>query len=128
DCLPDIGLLAARDDDALALICQRVADRGQLGIEELRFVDPHHFRVGRDLLEQVARAADVLRFNAHGAVRGDVVFAVAVVDAGLEDLHLAFRDLRTPQPANELFALAAEHAARDYLDPAAARPVLNVHY
>src|SRR5262249_35469394 len=41
-----------------------------------------------------------------------------VVDRGLEDLDLLPGDLRTPQPADELLALAAEHAARDHFDPA----------
>ena len=58
--------------------------------------------------------------DSHLAVRGDVVVAVAVVDLRLEDLDLLPRDLGAPQPADELFALAAEHAAGNDLDPAAA--------
>src|SRR5262249_40443966 len=41
-----------------------------------------------------------------------------VVDERLEDLDLLARDLRAPQAANELLALAAEHRAGDDLDPA----------
>jgi hypothetical protein len=37
---------------------------------------------------------------------------------GLEDLHLLPGDLRAPQPADQLLALAAEHAAGDDFDPA----------
>src|SRR6185437_14906487 len=69
-----------------------------------------------------------LRLDPHGAVRRDVVFAVAVVDPRLEDLHLAPGNLRPAQPADQLLALAAEHAAGNHFDPAAARSMLNVHF
>ena len=39
----------------------------------------------------------------------------------LEDLDLLPGDLRAPQPADQLFALAAEHAAGDDFDPAVLR-------
>ena len=53
--------------------------------------------------------------------------AVAVVDVRLEDLDLALGDLRAAQPADQLFALAAEHAAGDHFDPAGPGAVCNVH-
>jgi len=58
-------------------------------------------------------------------MRDDVILAVTVVDERLEDLHLLFRDLRAPQPADQLFALAAEHAADDDFDPPVFRPAAN---
>ena len=54
-------------------------------------------------------------------MRHDVVFAEAVVDERLEDLHFLPRDLGAAQPADQLLALAAEHAAGDDFDP----PVLG---
>ena len=72
--------------------------------------------------------ADVRRRDAHLAVRGDVVVAVAVVDLRLEDLDLLPRNLRAAQPADELFALPAEHAAGDdFNPPGPGRGVLNIH-
>jgi hypothetical protein len=58
-------------------------------------------------------------------VRDDLVRAEAVVDFGLEDLHLAFRDLGTAKPPDEFLTLPAEHAAGDHFDPPGVRPVLG---
>ena len=41
-----------------------------------------------------------------------------IVEDRLENLHLLAGDLRAAQPADQLFALAAEHAAGDDFDPA----------
>src|SRR5712692_2937175 len=51
----------------------------------------------------------------------DVVGDVAVVDPRLEDLDLLARDLGPADSADQLFALAAEHAAGDDLHPAGAQ-------
>ena len=70
-------------------------------------------------LRRAARATTRLgRRDLHLAVRDDLVLAVAVVDGGLEDLDLLPRNLRAPQPPDQLLALAAEHAAGDDFDPA----------
>src|SRR5438105_3262206 len=50
-------------------------------------------------------------------MRHDVVVGVALVNARLEDLHALACDLRAPQPADQLFALAAEHRPAYHLDP-----------
>ena len=47
-----------------------------------------------------------------------MVVGVAGVERGLEDLDLLAGDLRAAQPADQLLALAAEHAADDDFDPA----------
>src|ERR1051326_2162290 len=125
--LAEIILVQTGDDDALALIREHRGDGGQLGIEELPFVDADDFGIRLHFLEQLARAGDVFRLDLHGAVRGDVIDAVAVVDARLEDLDLALGDLRAAQPADQLLALAAEHAAGDHFDPAGAGPVSDLH-
>src|SRR2546426_6537822 len=43
---------------------------------------------------------------------------VAIVDGGLENLHLLAGDLGAAQPADQLLGLAAVHASDDDLDPA----------
>ena len=71
-----------------------------------------------------------LRFDLHVAVADDMVLAIPVIHFGLEDLDSLPRDLRAPQPSYELFALSAEHAAADHLDPseiAALRVSLLAH-
>ena len=65
-----------------------------------------------------ARAGTGLRLDPHLAVRHDVIVGVAGVDRRLEDLDLLAGDLRAAQPADQLLALAAEHAADDDFDPA----------
>ena len=103
------------------------ARRRQLGIEELSLVDADDFGVGIDPGQQLGRVFDVLRGDAHVAVRHDVIFAEAVVHQRLEGLHLLAGNLRAPQAADQLFALAAEHAAGDDFNPAVLRFSDNVH-
>ena len=45
--LPEVILVEAGDDHALALVGERVAHRRQLRVEELSLVDAHHLGVGR---------------------------------------------------------------------------------
>ena len=61
-------------------------------------------------------------------MRHDVIGRVAGIDGGLEDLHALPRDLRAAQAADQLFALAAEHAADDDFNPARRRGTDDVHY
>src|SRR6266545_1238878 len=116
--LPEIILVEAGDDDALALVGDRIDHHGQLGVEELPFVDAYDLGVGLDELEQLARAFHRDRRNPHVAVRDDVVTVVAGVDPRLENLDLLPRDLGAAEAADQLLALAAEHAADDDFDPA----------
>ena len=51
-------------------------------------------------------------------VADDVGGVVAVVDARLEEEHALAGDLRAPQPADHLLALAGEHRPADDLEPA----------
>ena len=76
---------------------------------------------------QIARGGQIHRRDAHVAVRDDVVLGIAIVDLRLEDLDLAAGDLGAAQPADELFALPAEHAADDHFDPAMAWLAHDVH-
>ena len=103
-------------------------DRRQLGVEELPLVDADDFGVAADLRQQVARRGQRCSDgNAQLAVRDDVILGVAGVDGGLEDLDPLPGDLGAAQPADQLLALAAEHAADDHFDPAAVRGSDDVH-
>ncbi len=70
--------------------------------------------------EELGAAGHVDRGDLHLAVRDDRRLGVAIVDDGLEDLDPLPGDLRAAQAADQLLALAAEHAAGDDLDPAGA--------
>src|SRR4051794_5620803 len=50
-----VVLIEARDDDALALVRERAADRGEFGVEELSFVDADDLCLRQDLIQQLAR-------------------------------------------------------------------------
>ena len=100
---------------------------GQILIEELPFVDADHFGVRLDGVEQLPRAFDRPGFNAHLAVRDDVVLRVAGIDRRFEDLDFLSGDAGAAQAADQLFALAAEHAADDDFNPALNRLSDDVH-
>ena len=51
---PEKILVEAGDNDALALVRQRVAHQGQIVVEELPLVDADNLSVRLDLLEQQA--------------------------------------------------------------------------
>jgi hypothetical protein len=57
----------------------------------------------------------------------DLIGGVPDVECRLEDLDALPRDLGTAQPADELLALAAVHAADDHFDPAVGRLAYYVH-
>jgi len=113
-----VVLIQTRDDHTFPAVRERVARGRQVRVEELPFVNPDDLGVVVDALHELVGALHALRRHTHVAVRDDVIFAVAVVDERLEDLDLLLRNLRAAQPANELLALAAEHAAGDDFDPA----------
>src|SRR5438094_323020 len=118
---PEIILIEAGDDDPLAAIRERIARPRETRVEELPLVDSDDVGVVVDAAQQLVGVADVLRRDSHVAVRDDLIFAEAVVDERLEDLNLLAGDLRATQPADQLLALAAEHAAGDDFDPAVRR-------
>ena len=123
--LAEIVLVESGHDDAFAAVRQLVDDGRQVLIEELSFVDADDLGVVLDELEQRARARDRARRNPHLAVRDDGVVRVPRVDHRLEDLHPLAGNLRAAQPADQLLALAAEHAADDDFDPALIGLVTN---
>ena len=60
-------------------------------------------------------------------VFSSLVVGVSGIDARLEDLDLLAGDLGTADAADELLALAAEHAAGDDLDPPGLAAEMSVH-
>ena len=109
----------ARGDDPLAPehhLLNRVDD---LGLEELRLVDPDDV-VPLGAAQRVADAVDRDRTHARAGVADDVRDVVAVVDPRLHDQHALARDLGAAQAPDELLALAAEHRAAHDLEPTAA--------
>ena len=117
----EVVLVEAGDNHALAPVGERVARGRQVRVEELSLVDADHLGFVGDHPHQLVGVRHVLGRDALIAMRHDMVVAEAVVENRLEDLHFLPRNLDAPQPANELFALAAEHAAGDDFDPAALR-------
>ena len=99
----------------------------QFGVEELALVDADDFGVGPHLGQQVGRRGGLFGRDAQLAVRDDVVVRVAGVHGGLEDLDALAGDLGAAQPADQLFALAAEHAAHDHFDPPRGRGPHDIH-
>jgi hypothetical protein len=122
-----IVLIQAGDDDPLAAIGERVTGRREIEVEELPFVDADHFGVVGDLQQQLVGVADGLGRDPHLAVGDDMAVAEAVVHQRLEHLHPLAGNLDPPQPADELFALPAEHAAGDHFDPPVLGLLANLH-
>ena len=107
----------ARDDPQPALD-EPVEDERDLRREELNLVHADDV-VAVDEAGDVGGVVDGDRAHPGARMADDVADVVAVVDARLDDQHPLAGDLRTPQPPDELLALAAEHRAADDLEPAA---------
>src|SRR5262249_8190990 len=78
------------------------------------------------VVEELAGAVHALGLDAHRTMRGDVRIAIPVVDDRLEDLNLLTGDLRAAKAADQLLALAAEHAAGNDFDPAVRAAATNI--
>ena len=94
-------------------------------VEKLRFVDRHDFGVGLEHAHETrprCRSAP-LRCMRPSWLDTCLSAGVALVEVRLEDLHAAARDLGAADAAQQLFALAAEHHAGNYLDGSGAGTV-----
>src|SRR5262249_29993016 len=105
-----------RHDDALALVGHALADLDDPGIEKLSFVHPDDLGPVIEALEELLARADGDGREAHIAVRHDLGLRPRV-HLGLEDLDALPGDDRAAEPADQLLALAREHAPGDDLDP-----------
>ena len=50
------------------------------------------------------------------SVAGDILYAVTIIQAGLEDLDLLLGDDGSPHPADEFLGLATKHASANDFD------------
>ena len=80
---------------------------------KLRLVNGYHLSVGLDQVQDLVGVFHGDRSQVHPIVRRDVLYAIAVVQAGFKDLHFLTRDFRAPHPPDQLFSLATEHTAAD---------------
>ena len=67
--------------------------------------------------------ADELRLHLHFTVADDMVVTESAIQLWLEDLDSLTGDLRATQPADELFALSAEHTSADHFNPTQVVPL-----
>src|SRR6185503_799898 len=88
-------------------------------VEELHFIDAEHSYPERNLGSQFFGVDDGIRIQPAIVARDDPLHIEAIVDHRLEDLRSLAGDLGAPDAADQLFALAAEHAAGYYFDPSA---------
>src|SRR5438270_10962361 len=105
------------DDDALTHVCKPHGEVDNVGTNELRFIKSDDFSAPVKARLHLGSIAHGFRANAQLAMGDDVVVRIALVDAGLENLHALAGDFGTAEAANEFFAFAAEHGTADHLDP-----------
>ena len=111
-----IILIESGDDHALPEVGHLVAHRHQFEIEELRLVDAHNLSLCVQQRANFGCRSHQFRPHLHIAVAHNVILAEAVIQPWLKDLYALFGNLGAPEPADQLFALSAEHAAADHLD------------
>lgn len=114
------------DDHAHAVVGEPAADVDDAGVEELRFVDAHDIHV-RGHEQNVLRRIHRCRTDGVRIVRDDLLFGVAHVDAGFEDLDFLIGELGPFQAADQLLRLARKHRAAHHFDPAFAAGVFQKH-
>ena len=116
--LAQVVLIEPGHDDPLALIRQRVAYRRQSASKNCPSSMPTTSVSGATWLSsacELCTAADPIRISLCETMWSS---PIASVDHRLENLHPLAGNLRAAKPADQLFALAAEHAADDDFDPA----------
>lgn len=115
--LPAVILIQSGNYDPFSPIGKFLAHIDQICLEKLSFIDSDDLRI-------FAEFQDLHRIIHHKgserllAVRDNMLCAVPVINAGLEDRDLLFRYLRSPRPPDQFFGLSAEHATAYNFDPA----------
>jgi hypothetical protein len=105
----------AGGDDALAGFGQLLDDMGNFPVKELGFIDPDDRGIGFKQSQHLARCGYRTGLDMESIVGGNALDSVTIVKPRFEDLDLLFGNLSAAQPAEQLFGLAAEHAAADHL-------------
>src|SRR5579859_674817 len=93
-----------------------LANGAYLRPKELGLVHRHHGGIRSDERDDLIGSVNGGGLKLAAGVRRDFFQAVAVVDDGLEHLNALARDAGTPQPADKLIGLAAEHGASNDLN------------
>src|SRR5690606_7044020 len=104
------------DDDANASVGQLVGDIDDGRVEELRFINRDNRCFRLQTVEDRSGVGQRLTFDILAVVAGDKLDAITVVDIGLEDLNALSGDDGAAHAADQLFRLAAKHAAANHLD------------
>lgn len=110
-------LIQARHDDTHPVIGQFGGEIGQPRVEELGFVDADDLDSQAEAGPQRCRVSHAFGFQLPQVAGDQPVRAVPRIGERLEHLDPLARDRRAPQAANQLLALAGEHAAGDHFDP-----------
>jgi hypothetical protein len=86
-------LIQSRHDDSFSHVGELIADIHELGIEKLTFIDTDNLSPMVHFFQNFRGVANQFRFDAHFAMRDDVVASVSAVDLGFENLNPLAGDL-----------------------------------
>ena len=102
----------AGNDDTDAALCQLVAHRHNLIVEELRLVNAQDIAV-RAHQEDAGSTLHGCRRDGLAFVADDILFAISHVNRRLEDFHLLLSELGALHSSNEFLGLSREHGTTD---------------
>ena len=114
--LAEIVLIEAGHDHAQPAGGEHLADLDERSAQELRLVDPDHPRLGVEGIEDLGGRRRRRARGSSGRHERRSSRARDVCRSGFEGLDLLAGDRRAAEAADELLALAAEHAAADDFD------------
>src|SRR5688572_10503817 len=114
-----VVLIQSGDQHSHAAVGEVANQPCQPIVEELRFVDAHYVHPRLQAPAQLGAVGHRLGRYLALVAGHQPLGVVALVQPRLEHLDFLARDHRAPQPAQQLFALAGEHAAGDDLDMSA---------
>ena len=118
-------LIKARDDDPHAAIRKLFRQIHGAFIQELSFIQRHHFDHWIQQVADLARVVDGNGVQFLLAVAGHGEHVVAVIHGRLEDLHFLARNKGPLDAPDQLLGFTAEHGSADDLDGASA--LVNIH-
>jgi hypothetical protein len=120
--------IRSRNDHTQSATSERSHQWNDARVQELRFVDGDHIGQRIQLLRDLNGRVNGNSLDGTTVMTRDRVQPlIPLIEVRFEHLHLLLGDHRTPDSADELFALTAEHAADDDFDPADRRGPNNIH-
>ena len=114
-----IILIKPRRNDSHASVCQLHAHVDDFIVEELHFVDAYNLHSEHYVGSKVRGVVDDDGIHPAIVARDHSLQLEPVIDRRLKNLRALAGYLSAAYPADQLFALAAEHAAGDNFDPPA---------